>query len=230
MRNQGPIGSLTLCVAIRLGMAACAGAMFAAAAAAQQFSADLVSAGAEGMAVGTPGRIHVSNGKMRLETPEVRSGFFVIDGSANTAYFVKPAQRIFMDARQSSVLAQIFVPVDPADPCARWQAMAKLSGAADNGGEWRCQQTGKDTIDGRETTTYRAVSPQQRSYLAWIDQTLKIPLRIETNYGSTFWLKDISEAPQPAALFEVPANFQKFDPQGLIDRIKQSDVWVEPMQ
>ena len=27
----------------------------------------------------------------------------------------------------------------------------------------------------------------------------------------------------------ILANFQKFDPQGLIDRIKQSDVWVEPM-
>ena len=121
-------------VAIRLGMAACAAAMFAAAAAAQQFSADLVSAGTEGMAVGTPGRIHVSNGKVRLETPEVRSGFFVIDGSANTAYFVKPAQRIFMDARQSSVLAQIFVPVDPGGPL---RAMASHGEAFRRGRQWR---------------------------------------------------------------------------------------------
>jgi hypothetical protein len=36
-----------------------------------------------------------------------------------------------------------------------------------------------------------------------------MPLRIQTDYGSTFWLKDISEALQAAALFEVPADFQK---------------------
>jgi len=28
----------------------------------------------------------------------------------------------------------------------------------------------------------------------------------------------------------IPPNLKKFDPQGLIDRIKQSDVWVEPVR
>jgi hypothetical protein len=43
-------------------------------------------------------------------------------------------------------------------------------------------------------------------------------------------LTNISEVPQPEGLFEVPAGYQKFDPQQLIERIKQSDVWVEPTQ
>jgi hypothetical protein len=38
----------------------------------------------------------------------------------------------------------------------------------------------------------------------------------------------VQERPQPTALFEMPANFRKFDPHWLIERIKQSDVWVEP--
>src|SRR5262249_55601476 len=115
-------------------------------------------------------------------------------------------------------------------PCTRWQAMATLSGAAANGSAWQCERAGEETIEGRLTTSWRAVSPQQRSYVAWIDRELKIPLRVATNFGTSFTLTDIVPAPQPAALFRIPPNFKKFDPQGLIDRIKQSDVWVEPIQ
>ena len=180
--------------------------------------------------VSAAGRIQVSDGKVRIETPEVPSGYFVTDTGTSTAYFVKPTLHTFMDAKQSSLLAQIFVPLDPDNPCTQWQAMATLSGAARNGAAWRCERTGEDTVDGRDTVTYRAVSPQQRTYLAWIDRKLKIPLRVQTNFGTTFALTDISETPQPDALFQVPVRYQKFDPQGLIDRIKQSDVWVEPME
>jgi hypothetical protein len=212
-----------------LALAACA--LLADAAAAQEFSATLITAGTENLANGAPGRIHVSGDKVRLETPELRDGYFVIDGHAN-AYFVRPAVRTFMDAKQSSMLAQIFVPLDPDNPCDRWQVMARLSGAAVNGAAWQCERTGEETIDGRATTTWRAVSPQplRRTYVAWIDRALKIPLRLETNFGTRFSLTEIVVAPQPDALFRVPPKFQKFDPQGLIDRIKQSDVWVEPTE
>jgi len=212
------------------GLALAAWAMLVGAAAPQEFSATLVTAGPEETTAGAPGRIHVSGDKVRIETPEVPTGFFLVDAAADTAWFVRPAQRTYMDARQSSVLAQIFVPLDPDDPCARWQAMAKLSGAAANGGAWRCARTGEETIDGRATATWRAVSPQQRTYLAWIDRELRIPLRIATNFATSFSLTAIVPAPQPATLFGVPSSFKKFDPQGLIDRIKQSDVWVEPVQ
>ncbi len=218
---------------IRLALAA--GALLADAVAAQdmpvtQFSATLVSAGTEGIATGVPGRIHVSGDKVRLETPEVRDGYFVVDGRANTAYFVRPALHTFMEARQSSALAQIFVLLDPDNPCARWQSAAALSGAAASGKPWQCERTGEETIDGRSTVVYRATSPQQRTYLAWIDRALRIPLRVETNFGTRFSLADIVAGPQPDSLFRIPPNFQKFDPQGLIDRIKQSDVWVEPTE
>jgi len=200
-------------------------------ASAQEFSALLVSAGTgHDMAIGAPGRVHVSGDKVRLETPEVPSGFFVTDAGANTAYFVRPSLRTFMDARQSSVLAQLFVPLDPDDPCARWQAIARLSGAAADGGAWQCAATGATTLDGRAVATFRAVSPRQRTYIVTIDRALRIPLRLETNFGTAFSLADIVEAPQSDTLFKVPPTFQKFDPQGLIDRIKQSDVWVEPLQ
>ncbi len=53
-----------------------------------------------------------SDDKVRIETPELADGFFLVDGAKPAAYFVRPAARVFMDARQSSRLTQIFVPVD----------------------------------------------------------------------------------------------------------------------
>jgi hypothetical protein len=225
---------LSRCLATIIAIGLATGAMLVDFAAAQEFSeefsATLVASGAKDVATGARGRINVSGGKVRIETPEIVTGFFLVDAGAGTAYFVRPTLHTYMEARRSSVLAQIFVPLDPDDPCPRWQAMARLSGAAANGGAWQCQRTGEDTVDGRLVTTWRAVNPQQRPYVAWIDRDLKFPLRITTNFGTSFGLTDIVRAAQPASLFRIPPNFQKFDPQGLIDRIKQSDVWVEPVR
>ena len=39
------------------------------------------------------------------------------------AWFLRPRQRVFMDARRSSPLTQIFVRVEPTDACRQWRAM-----------------------------------------------------------------------------------------------------------
>ena len=45
--------------------------------------------------------------------------------------------------------------------------------------------------------------------------------------GVTITVQNLQEGPQSARLFVIPTNFRKFDPQALIKRIKQSDVWVD---
>jgi hypothetical protein len=198
----------------------------AAAAGAQQFSADLVIMPHDGGAAAAPaGKLRVLDDKVRLETPEFADGFFLIDGAGPTAYFVRPAARVFMDARQSSRLTRMFVPVDPDDPCRQWQAMAKLAGSADQG-DLRCARTGEETISGRSAIVYRAVSASGRELVGWIDATRKFPLRIKTEEGAVITAENIRDEPQPAPLFEIASDFRKFDPESLIQRIKQSDVWV----
>jgi hypothetical protein len=192
---------------------------------AQQFSADLVITRDDGAAAVPAGKLRVLNDKVRIETPDLADGFFLIDGAGPTAYFVRPAARVFMEARQSSRLTRIFVQVDPFDPCPQWQAMARLAGAADQG-DWRCERTGEGTIGGRSTTAYRAVSASGRELFGWIDAVRKFPLRVRTEDGAIITAENIRDEPQPAQLFEIPAGFRKFDPQSLIERIKQSDVWV----
>jgi hypothetical protein len=194
---------------------------------AEQFSADLVTTHVDGTVTAPAGKLRVFNDKVRIETPDFADGFFLIDGANRAAYFARPAERIFMDARQSSRLTQIFVSVDPGDPCRQWQIMAKLAGAADPSDSWRCERVGEEIIDGRRAAAYRAMSRPGRDLVGWIDLELKFPLRIKMEDGATIAVQNIQEGPQPARLFEIPPGFRKFDPQALIERIKQSDVWVD---
>jgi hypothetical protein len=189
---------------------------------AQQFSADLVSVQDNAAAV-SAGRVRVLGDKIRLETPDIADGFFLIDAGKVAAYLVRPRARIFMDARQSSPLTRTFVIVDPEDPCRQWRAMAQQAGLEES---WRCERIGEEIIEGRNTIAYRAVAASGRQFSGWIDRERRFPLRIKAEDGTIFTAKHVQDQPQPAELFQIPPRSRKFDPQQLIDRIKQSDVWV----
>jgi hypothetical protein len=193
---------------------------------AQQFSADLVTTHIDGTATASAGKLRVFNDKVRIETPDFADGFFLIDQPNRAAYFARPTERTFMDARQSSRLTQLFVPVDPGDPCRQWQIMANLASGGDSSNPWRCEHVGEELVDGRHAAVYRAISSTGRDIVGWIDPELKFPLRIKVEDGVTITVENLQEGPQSPRLFVIPTNFRKFDPQALIKRIKQSDVWV----
>jgi hypothetical protein len=192
-------------------------------AAAQQFSADLVSTNAHGRREDAAGKLYVGPGIVRIEPPGVRNGRFLTDPGASL--FLMPAQRVFMDAKQSSRLTQILTPVDPNNPCPAWDAMAKIAGS-DRGGHWACETLAAG--GGGGTIKYRVTSPGGETGYAWVDSRLKFPVRFQFADGAAIALDHIRAGPQPAALFAIPAGYRKFDPQRLIDRIKLSDVWVDP--
>jgi hypothetical protein len=200
-----------------------ASAMLARPAAAQQFSADIVDGTGK-----KAGRLYVAADKARIEAVEFPDGFFLVDGAAGAAWFVRPAQRSFMAAQQSSRLTRLFVPLDPGDPCRRWQAMAETAGIAAPGGRWQCDVQGHEPVAGRDAVEYRVAAPGQGALRAWVAPELRIALRLETADGAVFVLEQVASAPQPAALFAIPSGYRKFDPRQLIERLKQSDVWVEP--
>jgi hypothetical protein len=193
---------------------------------AQQFSADLVAGGAAGAMSRIEAKLYVADRKVRIETPELPGSFFLVDEVIPAAYLVRPAQRMFIDAMQSSRLTRLFVPLDPADPCPQWQAMAEVAGITD-GGRWRCDAQGRDTVDERDAVRFGVTSARGRS-TGWIDPQLKFPLQIETEDGALLALRNVQEAPQPADKFEIPAYFKKLDPRGVIELLKHTDIWVEP--
>ncbi len=198
----------------------------------QAFSADLVRIDAAGEPRETAGRLYASGTGIRIETPDFPGNYFLVDLEARASYYVQPAQRMIMEARLSSPLALVFLPVDPDNPCPQWQAQAALAGAPADAARsdtapWRCERIGDAVVDGRRAIGYR-VTPQQRHlHAAWIDPELRMPLRMQAAFGSAELVNVRLGAPA-AELLRVPFEFRKFDPQTLIERIKQSDVWVEP--
>lgn len=192
---------------------------------AQQFSADLVARKDE--ATTMVGTLRVSHQKVRIEAMALPDGFFLIDMMKPAAVFVRPGAHVFMDARQSSPLTRMFVPVDPDDPCRQWQAIAQLSAPVDLA-TWHCQRDGEGAIGGRNTDVYRIEAPSGLSFTGWVDREHRFPVQIKTADGTVIAADRIRDEPQPVQTFEVPAGLRKFDPQALIRRIQQSDVWVEP--
>jgi hypothetical protein len=164
---------------------------------AAEFSADIPGARA---------KLFTADGKVRIETA---AGYFLIDSS--TSVFVHPNQKLFTDARHSRQLVQLFIPVDPGNPCVQWQAAAA--------GEWRCEKI--------EAGRWRVSPPGQAARECWIDSSLGFPTRIQTSAGETLALENIRIAAQSPDLFTLPATYRKLDPQTLIERMKHSDVWVE---
>ncbi|HEX3864919.1 MAG TPA: hypothetical protein VHY35_24800 [Stellaceae bacterium] len=198
------------------------------AAEAQEFSADLVVTRAGDAAAPATGRIFVAENKIRIETPDLPDGVFLLDTKAGSAIFLRPARGVMMDARETSLLTQLLVPVAPEMPCASWQAMAVIAGAAEQGGQWQCARRDAETIAGRDLIHYALVSPRNLQIEVWIDVARRFPVRLKTDSGETVALDHFFDnAPRPD-LFAVPAGTRRFDPEHLIDRIKQSDVWVEP--
>ncbi|HEX7921086.1 MAG TPA: hypothetical protein VF583_09060 [Bradyrhizobium sp.] len=194
-------------------------------AAAQQFSADLLARKDD--TVTAMGTLRVSDRKARIEPTALPDGFFLLDTAKPAAYFVRPAAHVYMKAMQSSPLTQLFVPVDPSDPCRQWLAMAQLSEAVDLA-TWHCERDGEEAIAGRNTDIYRVAAPPGLSFVGWVDRGRGFPVQIKTADGTVIVADHIRDEPQPAQIFEIPAGLRKFDPQALIRRIQQSDVWVAP--
>lgn len=90
-------------------------------------------------------KLNVLNKNLRIETSDVPDGFFLVLGDANAAYFVRQAQEIYMNAKQSSLLTQVLVAVDPNDPFRQWRAAARIAGAPEQSTEWRCERSGDDS-------------------------------------------------------------------------------------
>jgi hypothetical protein len=214
----------------RRAVALCLLALAAAGSAAEtperQFSADIVTRDPSGTVVGGIARLYVANRKVRLETSEVSTGFFLIDGEAGTAVFVQPAQHLFMDAKQSTRLTQLLVPVNANDPCPQWQAAAKNAGTADAGGIWRCARAEYAAVNPEGKIAYRLLVPGEQLNIRWIDADLGFPTKLQAADGTTIALEHIRIEAQPTTLFTLPPDYRKSDPQALLERIKRSDVWV----
>jgi len=193
-----------------------------------EFSADIVTRDADGTQLGAIGKLHVAGHKVRIDAPDTPGGFYLVDPDAGTALFIRPAQRVFTNAGQSSLLTQIFVPVNPDDPCPQWEAAARLAGEAFPDGIEPCVREQPGPGKSGATPTYRVNIPYRQNSQRRVDPDLRFPVSAQSADGTRITLEQIRLEAQPVNLFTLPADYARFDPRDLLERIRHSDAWVEP--
>ena len=196
---------------------------------AREFAADVVRRDSHGGSAVVVARLYAARDKVRIETIDVPGGFFLID-PASSALLVRPAQRIYMNARQSSRLTQIFVPVDAADPCVQWRAAREDAGAGTGGEHWICERLGGLVfrVDAGDLATGDRAADDRGAEQRFINAQLQFPVKALGADGASLTLEHIQLIPQSAELFRVPADCHLLDPHALVERIKHSDVWAGP--
>src|SRR6185437_2572294 len=178
------------------------------AALAQEFSADIVTT--DKSAAGQKTKIYVSKNKMRFESQGEKNqvGAIILNSDTQMTDILMPEQHMYMEnpigqGPGQHHLFNYLQAVDVENACPDWEKMADHTGGS-------CQRVGDDTANGRAAVKYAITSARGEKSTVWIDKSLKFPIKWQ-DQDSSGELQNIHEGPQPAALFQIPGGYQKFD-------------------
>lgn len=180
-----------------------------------EFSADIVTTGREGG--GKKAKIFFGKDKVRIETAGERGmgGTVIMDLTAHTSTMVMDQQRMYMQVpiqmQNQRDPYHFFRTGDVENACADWLALP-----ANKGGT--CHKVGTETVNGRSAVKYEGTNAEGKSGTAWLDSKLHFPLKWVSDNGNNWELQNIKEGSQPSSLFEVPADYKKFDMGGMMQR------------
>jgi hypothetical protein len=179
------------------------------AALAQDFSADSVVKDPAGGIL--RGKVYRASNLYRVEavapTADAANPMTVIvDVAGEVSYVIDDRQKIIMVSHGRAALNRISIAV-PAngDLCARLDKSSSQNVS--------CRSLGEDTLNGRPavkwamTATYNG---QTATQYVWVDPKLGAAVRIDAG-RATHELQNIQEAPQPARLFAIPADYRRID-------------------
>ncbi|HEX7285549.1 MAG TPA: DUF4412 domain-containing protein [Candidatus Angelobacter sp.] len=198
--------TLAVCILALLGM------MPAAAQAPQPFSADFSGTSGNGN-FSMKGKFFVSLPKMRMDMADSGQrqggGMFggkmsmIVDGDKKTTTMLMTEQQMYMEFSQDakSPMNQNMPRFQDlkGDPCAGREDVT-------------CKKVGTESINGRSCDKWEATKKSGEKDTFWIDQKLHFPIKSQLAGGMVMEFTNIKEGAQDAALFKVPADYQKFDP------------------
>jgi hypothetical protein len=188
---------------------------------AREISADIISRDPRGAGSATVAHLYAGHGKVRIEPSDMPDDFFLINPeSSSTTLLIRPSRHQFMSARQSSVLTQVFIPVDVFDPCKQWRTAVEDARAGAGIERWRCERL--------KPLAFRTAGAGEPADERVLDPKLQFPVKIIAADGSSLTLENIRLMLVPAELFAVPGDYRRFEPRAVVERIKQSDVWAAP--
>ncbi len=156
---------------------------------AQEFSSNIVTKTKDGV---TNGKFYVSKDRLRLE---IEPAVTVTRIDKKIVWMILPEQKTYLEMPMES---QDMVPTLERVP-----------------GEKKRTVIGTETIEGRETRKYEVVFDSQGKeeviYL-WMSEELNFPVKsaaLDDSWSVEY--KDIVPGAQPPELFELPADYTKFD-------------------
>jgi outer membrane lipoprotein-sorting protein len=183
-------------------LTACA---FAQAPAMPSFSADMTMAGSR-MPEPTKGKIFFDKGSMRMDMTTQRGDVSIIrDNSAKTSYTLMHERKMYMEMKDGArpmgrgPRPPDVKAYDAANPCAGEEGVT-------------CKKVGDEAMNGRDCEKWEFTSTDaSKNKTVWIDKKLHIPVKT-VSADQTFEFSNIKEGPQDKSHFEVPSDYQKFDP------------------
>jgi hypothetical protein len=155
------------------------------------------------------GRLYVSKAKTRQETSQDgQTRVTISDAQQGAAWMLNPDRKEYVEVKSPSrgegggESSRMPLPNEPGHPCTQ------------QGSPLTCTRLGTELVSGRQTDKWEFVATQgQETYrtVMWVDQRLRLPVKAEFPGGMASELRDIKEGPQPADLFQVPADYKKIE-------------------
>lgn len=155
----------------------------------QEFSSNVITKTKDGI---VNGKVYVSKGNIRME---MESAVSIARTDKKIVWMLLPRERIYMEmpmGAENTVTLMNKVP-----------------------GEISRKLLGTEIIAGRETEKYEVQyqdKDKKQTIHIWLSKDLKFPLKSSNIDGS--WnveYVDVKEGPQAGALFELPADYKKFE-------------------
>ena len=173
----------------------------------EDFSGDMVSTsqGNEHRA-----KIYATKDKMRFE-PErqgAMKGAVILNFSTHMTDVLMPERKMYMEMPQGQGPGMqqwsrdLFRPSDVGDACSEWLKLPHNQGGT-------CKNLGSDTVNGRSAVKYEGTNSKGETGYAWVDKKIGFPIKWQSK-DDTWELQNIKEGTQPASLFEIPSDYQKF--------------------
>lgn len=182
---------------------------------AQEFSADVINRTAAGKV--SRSKLYQATNKKRFDsTVELAGGktmemHMIIDLRENLIYLVEPQQKTILvnhvlqlaggAARSGS---------SGPNPCEELMRSINPMMATQ---QFQCTRVGSESIRGRSADEWQMDSKwlgKGRAYL-WVDSQVKSAIKWTLPDGSSGELENIRVGPQPANLFELPADYRRQD-------------------
>lgn len=174
----------------------------------EDFSGDMVSTvqGKEHRA-----KIYATKDKMRFE-PENQApskAAVIVNFSTHMNAVLMPERKMYMEMPQGQGPAgqqqwnrDLFRPTNLDDACSEWVKLPQNQGGS-------CKNLGSETVNGRSTVKFEGTNSKGETGYAWVDKKIAFPIKWQGK-NDTWELQNIKEGSQPASLFEIPSDYQKF--------------------